>query len=105
VAPAGDFCFAVLRGNFSAFELVSVQEAFGVAKRLGMGRPMGKAVLVAVIAILLSRVATADVVRHGSIPEAYTGRWIAGTETEPNNSVIVLSPKMYVSPEATCSVD
>jgi hypothetical protein len=66
---------------------------------------MRKAVLVAVIAMLLSRVATADVVRHGSIPEAYTGTWIAGTETEPNKSVIVLSAKMYVSPEATCSVD
>jgi hypothetical protein len=66
---------------------------------------MRKAVLVAVFATLLSRAATADVVRHGTIPEAYTGTWIAGTEAEPNKSVIVLSAKMYVSPEATCSVD
>jgi hypothetical protein len=76
-----------------------------MVKVLGAGRLLRKAVLVAVLAMLLSRAATADVVRHGSIPDSYTGTWIAGAETEPSKSVIVLSAKMYVSSDATCSVD
>jgi hypothetical protein len=70
-----------------------------------MGRPMRKAVFLAVFAMLVSRVATADIVRHGSIPESYTGTWIASAGAEPDKSVIVLSGKTYVSPEASCSVD
>jgi hypothetical protein len=66
---------------------------------------MRKTMLLTVVAMLVSRVAVADVVRHGSIPESYTGTWIAGTETESDKSVIVISAKMYVSPEAICSVD
>jgi hypothetical protein len=64
---------------------------------------MRKAVVLAVVATLVSHVASADIVRHGSIPESYTGTWIASAETE--KSVIVLSAKTYVGPEANCSVD
>lgn len=61
--------------------------------------------LLAVLALVASDVATADVVRHGSIPEAYRGTWMAGAGTEPEKSVIVLSAKTYVSREASCRVD
>lgn len=66
---------------------------------------MRKATLLAVLALVASEVATADVVRHGSIPEAYRGTWMAGAGTEPEKSVIVLSAKTYVSREARCSVN
>jgi hypothetical protein len=66
---------------------------------------MRKVALLAVFALVASDVATADVVRHGSIPEAYRGTWMADAGTEPEKSVIVLSAKMYVSREASCSVN
>jgi hypothetical protein len=66
---------------------------------------MHKAALLAVLAVFMSQVAVADVVRQGSIPEAYRGRWVAGAETESQKSVIVLSAKSYVGPETNCSVD
>ena len=61
---------------------------------------MRKIALLAAFALVASDVATADVVRHGSIPEAYRGTWMAGA-----GSVIVLSAKTYVSREARCSVN
>jgi hypothetical protein len=70
-----------------------------------MGRPMRNPVFLAVFTILVSRVATADVVRHGSIPESYAGTWIASAGTELDKSVIGLSAKTYVGPEASRSVD
>jgi hypothetical protein len=76
-----------------------------VTKVSEMGRPMRNAVIPAVFAMLVSPVATADVVRHGSIPESYAGTWIASAGTELDKSVIVLSAKTYVGPEANCSVD
>jgi hypothetical protein len=76
-----------------------------VTKVSEMGRPMRSPLLLAVFAVLVSRVATADVVRHGSIPESYAGTWIASAGTELDKSVIVLSAKTYVGPEANCSVD
>jgi hypothetical protein len=66
---------------------------------------MRKVVLLAVFALVAVDVATADVVRHGSIPEAYRGAWIAGAGTESQKSVIVLSAQTYVSREASCSVN
>jgi hypothetical protein len=66
---------------------------------------MREAALMAVLAMLMSQVAAADVVRQGIIPEAYRGRWVAGAGTEPHEPVIVLSAKTYVSPETNCSVD
>jgi hypothetical protein len=59
---------------------------------------MRNPVFLAVFAILVSRVATADVIRHGSIPESYAGTRIASAGTEPDKSVIV-------GPEASRSVD
>ena len=55
--------------------------------------------LLAVISMFMSDVATADVVRHGSIPERYRGTWVGAEE-----SIIVLSANSYVSREANCSV-
>ena len=66
---------------------------------------MRNPVFLAVFAIPVSRVATADVVRRGSIPESYAGTWIASAGTELDKSVIVLSAKTYVGPEANCGVD
>jgi hypothetical protein len=66
---------------------------------------MRKTIVMAGLAMLMSQVAAADVVRHGFIPDAYRGRWVAAAATEPHESVIVLAAKTYVSPEANCSVD
>ena len=66
---------------------------------------MHKTALLAVLAMLMSQVAAADIVRHGFIPEAYRGTWLAGADTDPHKFVIVLAAKTYVSPEANCSVD
>jgi hypothetical protein len=61
-------------------------------------------VLMTALAILAPGVATADVVRHSVIPEAYRGTWIAGAGTEPAGAVIVLSADAYVGPGEKCSV-
>ena len=66
-----------------------------------MGRPMRNAVILAVFAMLVSRVASADVV---STSESYAGTWI-GAGRELDKSVIVLSAKTYAGPEANCRVD
>ena len=58
-----------------------------------------------VISILVSAVATADVVRHSSLPEAYWGTWVATAEPATEHAVIMLSAKSYVSGEASCTVD
>src|SRR5215467_5761829 len=51
------------------------------------------------LSMIMPDVATADVVRHRSIPEQYWGTWVGAEE-----SVIVLSANSYVSGEANCSV-
>ena len=61
---------------------------------------MRRAALVAVFAIFLSTVVSADVVRRHSVPSAYQGRWLAAT-----GAVIELTARTYVSREANCSVD
>jgi hypothetical protein len=55
--------------------------------------------LLTVFSMVISDVAAADVVRHGSIPEQYWGTWVGAEE-----SVIVLSANSYVSREMNCSV-
>jgi len=62
------------------------------------------AVLMTALAILTPGAATADVVRHSAIPDAYRGTWIAGARTEPAGAVIVLSADAYVGPGEKCSV-
>jgi hypothetical protein len=66
---------------------------------------MRKVVLLMIFAVVVSRGATADVVRHGSIPESYRGTWVADATTGSEKPVIALSAKTYVSREASCSVD
>ena len=60
---------------------------------------MSRIAFLTVLSMLMSDVAIADVVRHGSIPERYRGTWVGAEE-----SVIVLSANSYVSREANCSV-
>jgi len=60
---------------------------------------MSRIAFLTVLSMLMSDVATADVVRHNSIPEPYWGTWVGAEE-----SVIVLSANSYVSREANCSV-
>jgi hypothetical protein len=66
-----------------------------------VGEVMYKIVLPAILAILLSNVAIADVVRRDSTPAPYWGAW---TTTGPNLSVVQLSAKTYIDSEASCTV-
>jgi hypothetical protein len=50
--------------------------------------------------------ATAHVVRHDSIPDAFRGTWAPGdVDCKDQKSVIVLSAKAYVGPAGNCAVD
>ena len=60
---------------------------------------MSRIAFLTVLSMLMSDVATADVVRHNSIPEPCWGTWVGAEE-----SVIVLSANSYVSREANCRV-
>jgi hypothetical protein len=67
---------------------------------------MRKMVLLLFVAMLLPHEATADVVRHGSIPKAYRGAWAPGTaDCKADKSLIVLAAKRYVSSAAKCTVE
>lgn len=57
------------------------------------------------LSLLVSPIAMADVVRHGSLPEAYWGAWVGAGEPSAESGVIVLSAKSYISGEAICGVD
>ena len=59
----------------------------------------------AVMGLFVSAVATADIVRHGTLPETYWGTWVGTAEPATEGPVIFLSAKSYVSGEASCSVD
>lgn len=72
----------------------------GIARNC-VGEVMYKIALLAILAILLSNVAIADVVRRDSIPAPYWGAW---TTTGPNRSVVQLSAKTYTDGEASCTV-
>ena len=67
-----------------------------------MGRSICNAALLTFFVSLILDVAMADIVRHGSIPELYWGKWVG---PEPDRSVLELSAKNYVSAEANCTVD
>src|SRR5262245_35799216 len=67
-----------------------------------MGRSISNATLLTLFVSLILDVAMADVVRHGSIPEPYWGKWIG---PEPDSSIIGLSAKNYISDEVNCTVD
>jgi len=63
--------------------------------------------LLALFAPLVPQAATAHVVRHNSVPEAYWGTWIpdTGACSADDKSAIVLTAKDYVGPAGKCSVD
>lgn len=63
--------------------------------------------LMTFLVALAPSIATADVVRHSSIPQAYWGKWSAngGTCADGDKAGIVLSAKAYVSPAGNCTVD
>jgi hypothetical protein len=68
------------------------------------GRTMRQIAVVATIAMLMSDVAAADVVRHSSIPQAYWGTWVGAGDAGTSESIIVLSARSYLAPEENCSV-
>jgi hypothetical protein len=62
---------------------------------------MCKTALPTLLAILISNVAMADVVRHDSVPDSYWGAWMT---TGSDRFVIELSAKTYANDEANCAV-
>jgi hypothetical protein len=68
---------------------------------------MRKAFVLSFVVALAPHVASAHVVRHNSIPEAYRGTWVPGTGacSADDKAAIVLSAKAYVGPAGNCSVD
>jgi hypothetical protein len=63
---------------------------------------MFKAASPTLLAIFISNVAMADVVRHNSLPGSYWGDW---TTTGPNETVVDLSAKTYADSEENCAVN
>ena len=63
---------------------------------------MCKTALPILLAIIISNVAMADVVRHDSIPESYWGAW---TGTASDRFAVELSAKTYANNEASCVVN
>ena len=68
---------------------------------------MRRILLLAFFAGIAPQAATAHVVRHNSIPEAYWGTWMPGTAacSADAKTAIVLTAKDYVGPAGNCSVD
>jgi hypothetical protein len=62
--------------------------------------PMIKTTLPTLLAIFISNVAMADVVRHSSLPDSYSGAWMT---TESGQ--IDLSARTYADNEANCAVN
>ena len=63
--------------------------------------------IIAAITALASLPASADIVRHSSIPKALWGTWAVSADAcqQSNGSSIVLSEKAYGSSELQCAVD
>jgi hypothetical protein len=70
------------------------------------GKAMRWVCLVALTGTILTDIAVADIVRHGSIPSAYVGPWTpSAASCQPRNEgVVVLSAKRYVGGETKCVV-
>ena len=62
--------------------------------------------LVALTGVILTDVAAADIVRHGSIPKVYIGSWAPSADScKPRSkAVVVLSAKRYVGSDMKCVV-
>jgi hypothetical protein len=65
-------------------------------------RPMYKIALPTLLAILMSNVAIADVVRHDTVPDSYWGTWMT---TGSDLFAIKLFAKTYANREASCAVN
>ena len=66
---------------------------------------MRTAFVLTLVVAIAPHVASAHVVRHNSIPEAYWGTWGPGACSADDKAAIVLSAKAYVGPAGKCSVD
>jgi hypothetical protein len=68
---------------------------------------MHKGFVLALIVTLAPHVASAHVVRHASVPEAYWGTWAPGEGecTASDKSAIVLAARTYAGPAGSCAVD
>ena len=65
-------------------------------------KTMCKTALSILLAIIMPKVAIADVVRHDSVPQSYWGAW---TATGSDRFVFDLSAKTYANNEASCAVN
>jgi hypothetical protein len=65
-------------------------------------KTMFKTIFPTLLAIFISNVAMADVVRRNSLPDSYWGAWVT---TEPNQNVVDLSAKTYADNEENCAVN
>jgi hypothetical protein len=63
--------------------------------------------LTTLVAAIAPAIASAHVVRHSSIPQAYWGTWTTrdGGCGDAGKAAVVLSAKAYVSPAGNCTVD
>jgi hypothetical protein len=63
--------------------------------------------LLAMITFLMPQVATAQFVRHNSIPQAYWGTWapVDSTCEDADNASVALSEHAYWSPTTSCIVE
>ena len=71
------------------------------------GEIMRKALVLAFVIAVAPQVASAHVVRHNSIPEAYLGTWAPGEGacSADDKTAFVLSAKGYVGPAGNCSLE
>jgi hypothetical protein len=71
-----------------------------------MGGTVRRLWLVALIGMILTDVAAADIVRHGSIPKAYIGSWAPNAEScQPRGeAVVVLAAKRYIGAAMKCVI-
>jgi hypothetical protein len=70
------------------------------------GETVRQTCLVALTGMILTDVAAADIVRHGSIPKAYIGSWAPNAEScQPRgDAVVVLSAKRYIGAAMKCAI-
>jgi hypothetical protein len=66
---------------------------------------MRNAFVLMLIVAAVPQLASAHVVRHGSVPEVYRGTWAPGECGAGEKTAIVLSAKAYTGPSGSCAVD
>jgi hypothetical protein len=61
--------------------------------------------LIALVSMVLSGSSLADSVRHLQVPERFWGTWARSPDLcRDKKSIIVVSDKGYVTPEASCEI-